>query len=49
MLAGALLVTLAGLTVFAFTRHGVYGTGGAATAAGLFAGEQRSGRRGLRG
>ena len=37
MLAGALLVTLAGLTVFAFTRHGVYGTGGAATAAGLFA------------
>jgi signal transduction histidine kinase len=37
MLAGALLVTLAGLTVFAFTRHGVYRTGGAATAAGLFA------------
>ena len=28
MLAGALLVTPAGVAVFAFTRHGVYGTGG---------------------
>jgi signal transduction histidine kinase len=37
MLAGALLVTLVGLTVFAFARHGVYGSGGAGTAAGLFA------------
>ena len=37
MLAGTLLVITAGLAVFAFARHGVYGTGGAVTAAGLLA------------
>jgi signal transduction histidine kinase len=37
MLAGTLLAMTAGLAVFAFTRHGVYGTGGAVTAAGLLA------------
>ena len=35
MLAGALLVMTAGAAVFAFTRHGVYGTGGVGDAAGL--------------
>ena len=35
MLAGALLVMTAGAAVFAFARHGVYGTGGVGDAAGL--------------
>jgi signal transduction histidine kinase len=35
MLTGALLVMTAGLAVFAFTRHGVYRTGGVGDAAGL--------------